>query len=75
MLIFLICLTVKKKPGVKCYVYPVVPNKLGKVMKYEATFCISIIHLETLNIDWGKIDPKGNKRVNGQTKAMRGRYE
>jgi len=45
------------------YVFPVVPNKLGKVMKYEAKLMMSIIFLETLNIEWGQIDPKGNRRV------------
>jgi len=44
-------------------VFPVVPNKLGKVVKYEAKN-MSIIFLETLNIKWGQIDPKGNRRVN-----------
>jgi len=46
------------------YVFPVVPNKLGKVMKYEAKIMMSIIYLETLNIEWGQIDPKGHRRVN-----------
>jgi len=45
------------------YVFPVVPNKLGKVMKYEAKIMMSIIYLETSNIKWGQIDPKGNRRV------------
>jgi len=45
------------------YVYPVVPNKLGKVMKYEAKKIMSIIYLETSNIEWGQIDPKGKRRV------------
>jgi len=47
------------------YVFPVVPNKLGKVMKYEAKNIMLIIYLETLNIEWGQIDPKGNRRVKG----------
>jgi len=46
------------------YVFPVVPNKLGKVMKYEAKKKMSIIFFEMLNIDWGQIDPKGNRRAN-----------
>jgi len=34
-------------------------------MKYEAKKIMSIIYLETtLNIEWGQIDPKGNRRVN-----------
>jgi len=41
----------------ECYVFTVVPNKLGKVTKYVNHF------LETLNIEWGQIDPKGNRRV------------
>jgi len=45
-------------------VFPVVPNKLGKVMKYGAKKKMSIIYLETLNIEWGQIDPKSNRRVN-----------
>ena len=36
-------------------------------MKYEAKQIMSIIYLETLNIEWGQIDPKGNRRV----KALR----
>ena len=48
-------------------VYPVVPIKLGKVIKYEAKQIIIIyksnIYLETLNIEWGQIDPKHNRRV------------
>jgi len=32
-------------------------------MKYEAKKMMSIIYLETLNIEWGQIDPKGNRRV------------
>ena len=32
-------------------------------MKYEAKKIMSIIYLETLNIEWGQIDPKGNRRV------------
>jgi len=32
-------------------------------MKYEANNIMSIIFLETLNIVWGQIDPKGNRRV------------
>jgi len=34
-------------------------------MKYEAKIMMSIIYLETLNIEWGQIDPKGNMRVKG----------
>jgi len=48
----------------ECYVFPVVPNKLGKVMKYEAKIIMLIIFLETLNIEWVQIDPKGNRRDN-----------
>ena len=44
-------------------VYPVVPIKLGKVIKYEAKKIMSNIYLETLNIEWGQIDPKHNRRV------------
>lgn len=33
-------------------------------MKYEAKKIMSIYYLETLNIEWGQIDPKGNRRVN-----------
>ena len=44
-------------------VYPVVPIKLGKVIKYEAKQIMSNIYLETLNIEWGQIDPKHNRRV------------
>jgi len=45
------------------YVLPVVPNKLGKVMKYEAKKIMSIIFWEMLKIEWGEIDPKGKRRV------------
>jgi len=45
------------------YVFPVFPNKLGKVMKYEANKMMSFIYLEMLNIQWGQIDPKGRRRV------------
>jgi len=45
------------------YVYPVVPNKLGKVMECEAKKLMFVICLEMLNIEWGQIDPKGNRRV------------
>ena len=45
------------------YVYPVVPIKLGKVIKYREKKIMSIIYLETLNIEWGQIDPKDNRRV------------
>jgi len=45
------------------YVFPVVPKKLGKVVKYEAKKMMSIIFLQTLNIEWGQIDPKGHRRV------------
>ena len=44
-------------------VYPVVPIKLGKVNKYEAKQIMSNIYLETVNIEWGQIDPKHNRRV------------
>ena len=44
--------------------YPVVPTKLGKVIKYEAKENMSIIYLETLNIEWGQMDPKDNRRAN-----------
>jgi len=43
-------------------VFPVIPNKLGKAVKYEAKKIMSIIFLEALNIEWGQIDPKGNRR-------------
>jgi len=33
-------------------------------MKYETKNIMLIIYLETLNIEWGQIDPKGNRRVN-----------
>ena len=33
-------------------------------MKYEAKQIMSIVYLEKLNIEWGQIDPKGNRRVN-----------
>jgi len=57
---------VQDSENISCefYVFPVVPNKLGKVMKYEAKNMMSIIFLETSNIEWGQIDPKGNRRVN-----------
>jgi len=45
------------------YVFPVVPNKLGKVMKYEAKKNDVHFFLETLNIKWGQIDPKGHRRA------------
>ena len=45
------------------YVYHVVPIKLGKVIKYEAKQIMSIIYLETFNIEWGQIDTKHNRRV------------
>jgi len=32
-------------------------------MKYEAKKIMSIIFLEMSNIEWGQIDPKGNRRV------------
>jgi len=35
-------------------------------MKYEAKNMMSIIFLETLNIEWGQIFPKGNRRVKKQ---------
>ena len=47
--------------------YPVVPIKLGKVIEYEAKKIMSMIYLETLNIEWGKIDPKDNRRVKNNT--------
>src|SRR4029434_2551820 len=52
--------TLKAYPHVH---YPVVPTKLGKVIKYEAKKMMSNIYLETLNIEWGQIDPKHNRRV------------
>jgi len=57
---------VQDSENISCefYVFPVVPNKLGKVMKYEAKKMMSIIYLETLNIEMGQVDPKGNRRVN-----------
>jgi len=55
----------------KTYVFPVVSNKLGKVIKYEANKMMSFIYLETLNIEWGQIDPNGNRRVNIKGKADR----
>ena len=39
-------------------VHPVVPIRLGKVIKYEAKKTMPIIYLETLNIAKGQIDPK-----------------
>jgi len=48
---------------IKFYVFTVVPNKLGKVMKYEAKKMTSFIYLEMLNIEWVQIDPKVNRRV------------
>jgi len=56
---------VQDSENISCefYVFPVFPNKLGKVMKYEANKMPSIIFLETLNIEWGQIDPKGIRRV------------
>jgi len=42
------------------YVYPVVPNKWGKVMECEARKLMLVICLEMLNIEWGEIDPKRN---------------
>jgi len=35
-------------------------------MKNEAKKMMSIRFLETLNIEWGQIDPKGNRRVTTQ---------
>jgi len=40
-------------------------------MKYEAKKCMSIIFIETLNIDWGQIDPKGSRRVKGISETER----
>ena len=57
-----VCRTLKTYHVTFC-VYPVVPIKLGKIIKYEAKKNMSIIYLETLNIEWGQIDPKHNKRV------------
>jgi len=57
------CVQDSENISCKCYVFPVVPNKLGKVMKYEFYKIMSIIYFETLNIEWGHIDPKGNRRV------------
>src|SRR4029434_6895957 len=48
----------------KFCLYPVVPIKLGKVIKYEAKKKMSNIYLETLNIESGEIDPHNNRRVN-----------
>jgi len=45
------------------YVFPGVPKKLGKVMKYEAKKMMPIIFLETSNVEWGQIYPKGQRRV------------
>jgi len=33
---------------------------------------MSFIYLETLNIEWGQIDPKGKRRVNVSLKKLRG---
>jgi len=44
-------------------VYPVVPNKLGKVMECEAKKVMLGICLEMINIEWGQIDPEGHRRV------------
>jgi len=52
------------------YVYPIVPNKLGNVMKYEAKKKMLVICLEMLNIEWGQIDPKGNRKVTKMTQTM-----
>jgi len=58
------CLQVIKNiSSCEFYVFPVVPNELGKVMKYEAKIIMSIIYLGTLNIKWGQIDPKDNRSV------------
>jgi len=46
------------------YVYPVVQFKKGKVVKYEAENMMSIIYFETLNIEWGQVEPKGIRRAN-----------
>lgn len=35
-------------------------------MKYEAKKIMSIYYLETLNIEWGQIDLKSNRRVKVQ---------
>src|SRR4029434_10681572 len=48
-------------------VYPVLPIRLGKVIKYEAKKTMPIIYLETLNIEKGQIDPKHNRRVKTHT--------
>jgi len=42
----------------ECYVFPVVPNKLGKFMKYAAKKILSIIFFLRC-----QIDPKGHRRV------------
>jgi len=44
----------------ECYAFTVVPNRLGKVLKYEAKKITLIIFLEMSNIEWGQIDPKGH---------------
>jgi len=54
---------IKNISACEFYVFPVVPGKLEKVMKYEVKIMMSFIFLETLNIEWGQIDPKGNRRV------------
>jgi len=41
--------------------FPVVPNKLGKVKKYE--FFKNDVNNFFRDIEWGQIDPKGNRRV------------
>ena len=46
-----------------CVYHAVVPIKLGKVIKYEAKIIMSIIYLETLNIEWGQIESLEEKQT------------
>jgi len=53
--------------------YRFVPIKLGKVIQFEAKKKKKMF-LQTLNIEWGQIDPKDKRRVNG-AKAASGRRQ
>jgi len=44
-------------------------------MKYEAKIIMSIIFLETLNIEWGLIEPKGNRRVKENMQSRMGCFK
>src|SRR4029434_335303 len=68
------CLEDIEKISCSFYVYPVVPIRLGKVIKYEAKKTMPIVYLETVNIEKGQIDPKHNRRVKAKhDPAMRRR--